>query len=197
MAFEQLTDRARHERDRDHSQFTAGSSSISRRRRAARAARAAAARQALLNLASAKLGVPVASSQVDKGVVSGGGKTVTYGDLIGGKVFNVRGPAQNAKPTRRRRAVQGRRDARAARSTSPTRSAASTRTSTTSACRGCSTAASSARAARARTTQGATCLSVDESSIKHLTDAQVVRKGNFLGVVAPARVHGDPGRGSS
>jgi nicotinate dehydrogenase subunit B len=52
-------------------------------------AAAAAAKQALLGLASASLGVPVASLSVDKGVVSGGGKTVTYGQLVGGKLFNV------------------------------------------------------------------------------------------------------------
>ena len=50
---------------------------------------AAQAKQALLGLASTKLGVPVASLTVDKGVVSGGGKTVTYGELVGGKLFNV------------------------------------------------------------------------------------------------------------
>ena len=52
-------------------------------------AAAASAKQALLGLASAKLGVPVASLSVDKGTVSGGGKSVTYGELVGGKVFDV------------------------------------------------------------------------------------------------------------
>ena len=52
-------------------------------------AAAVAARAELLKLASAKLGVPVASLTVDKGVVSGGGKTVTYGELVGGKLFSV------------------------------------------------------------------------------------------------------------
>src|SRR5581483_5192815 len=50
-------------------------------------AAAAAARIHLRNLASAQLGVPVAQLTVDKGVVSGGGKTVTYGALLGGKTF--------------------------------------------------------------------------------------------------------------
>jgi nicotinate dehydrogenase subunit B len=50
---------------------------------------AAQARQTLLGLASTQLGVPVASLTVANGVVSGGGKTVTYGQLIGGKRFNV------------------------------------------------------------------------------------------------------------
>lgn len=52
-------------------------------------AAAASAKQALLGLASAKLGVPVARLSVDKGTVSGGGKSVTYGELVGGKVFDV------------------------------------------------------------------------------------------------------------
>ena len=50
---------------------------------------AAQARQALLGLASAQLGVPVAGLSVSGGVVSGGGKTVTYGQLVGGKLFNT------------------------------------------------------------------------------------------------------------
>ena len=52
-------------------------------------AAAVAARAELLKLASANLGVPVASLTVAKGVVSGGGKSVTYGELVGGKLFNV------------------------------------------------------------------------------------------------------------
>ena len=56
-------------------------------------AAAAAAYQALLGMASTRLGVPVGSLTVSKGVVSGGGKTVSYGDLIGGKLFNVTMPA--------------------------------------------------------------------------------------------------------
>ena len=34
--------------------------------------------------------MPVASLTVDKGVVSGGGKTVTYGQLVGDKLMNVK-----------------------------------------------------------------------------------------------------------
>ena len=56
-------------------------------------AAAASAAQALLGLASTQLGVPAAQLSVSKGVVSGGGKSVTYGELIGGKLFNVRMPA--------------------------------------------------------------------------------------------------------
>jgi CO/xanthine dehydrogenase Mo-binding subunit len=67
---------------------TGGSSSITTGGPLVRMA-AAQAKQALLGLAAANLGVPVGSLTVDKGVVSGGGKTVTYGQLIGGKLFNV------------------------------------------------------------------------------------------------------------
>ena len=42
-------------------------------------AAAATAAQALLGLASTQLGVPAAQLSVSKGVVSGGGKSVTYG----------------------------------------------------------------------------------------------------------------------
>src|SRR5262249_57042475 len=52
-------------------------------------AAAASAKQALLKLASASLAVPVASLSVKDGVVSGGGKTITYGQLVGGKLINA------------------------------------------------------------------------------------------------------------
>ena len=52
-------------------------------------AAAVAARAELLKLASTKLGVAASSLTVSKGVVSGGGKSVTYGELVGGKLFNV------------------------------------------------------------------------------------------------------------
>jgi CO/xanthine dehydrogenase Mo-binding subunit len=52
-------------------------------------AAAASARQALNSLASAKLGVPVASLSVSKGVVSGGGKSISYGELVGGQLLKV------------------------------------------------------------------------------------------------------------
>jgi CO/xanthine dehydrogenase Mo-binding subunit len=67
---------------------TAGSSSVQSAGKSLRAA-AAAGYQALLTMASANLGVPVGSLSVSKGVVSGGGKTVTYGALVNGGLFNV------------------------------------------------------------------------------------------------------------
>jgi nicotinate dehydrogenase subunit B len=79
---------------------TAGSSSISSGGKQTRAA-AAAAYQTLLGLAATELGVPASSLKVDKGVVSGGGKTVSYGQLLGGKLFNVKmGPQFKLDPSK-------------------------------------------------------------------------------------------------
>jgi nicotinate dehydrogenase subunit B len=45
--------------------------------------------QTMLTMGSTQLGVPVASLTVKDGVVSGGGKTVSYGQLVGGKALNL------------------------------------------------------------------------------------------------------------
>jgi CO/xanthine dehydrogenase Mo-binding subunit len=50
---------------------------------------AATARAKLLELASAKLGAPVSALSVKDGVVSGAGKSASYGELIGGQKFNL------------------------------------------------------------------------------------------------------------
>ena len=49
----------------------------------------AQARGIMLGMAATKLGVPVSGLTVSKGVISGGGKTTTYGELMGGKQFGV------------------------------------------------------------------------------------------------------------
>jgi CO/xanthine dehydrogenase Mo-binding subunit len=72
-----------------------GSSGISSRSTNIRSA-AALGKQVLMNMASTQLGVPVGSLTVAKGVVSGGGKTVTYGALLGGKLFNTQLTAANS-----------------------------------------------------------------------------------------------------
>jgi CO/xanthine dehydrogenase Mo-binding subunit len=50
---------------------------------------AATAMQALLNMASTNLGVSVGGLSVANGVISVGGKTVTYGQLVAGKLQRV------------------------------------------------------------------------------------------------------------
>jgi nicotinate dehydrogenase subunit B len=71
---------------------TVGSRTIERAGPQVRQA-SAAARQELLKLASARLGVPADKLTVENGVVSAtddGSKKVSYGQLIGGKKFNTR-----------------------------------------------------------------------------------------------------------
>ena len=75
-----------------------GSGGISQRSTQIRAA-AAYAKQQLLNMASTQFGVPAASLTVSGGVVSGGGKTVSYGQLIGGQNFNFTMPLDPAHST--------------------------------------------------------------------------------------------------
>jgi len=52
--------------------------------------------QALLGLASTKLGVPVSSLSVANGIVSGGGKQVSYGDLVSGQQLNLTIPVSGS-----------------------------------------------------------------------------------------------------
>jgi nicotinate dehydrogenase subunit B len=52
--------------------------------------------QALLSLASAQLGAPVANLTVQNGVVSGGGKSVSYGDLVKNQQLNLTIPVSGS-----------------------------------------------------------------------------------------------------
>ena len=76
---------------------TFGSSSIAIAGPRLRSA-AATARQALLGLASERLGVPVAALTVERGVVTGGGRSVTYGELVGDRLLNVAMAAPSIGP---------------------------------------------------------------------------------------------------
>jgi CO/xanthine dehydrogenase Mo-binding subunit len=164
-------------------------------------AAAVTARQTLLGLASKHLGVPIGSLRVSAGVVSGGGKSVSYGELLGGKLFNVSmprrykmanvggfGPATGlpagkppAKPIASYTLV----------GTSPPRIDIPAKVT------GTYTYVQNVylpgmlhgRVVRPRG-QGAwgtdaPILSIDPSSISHIPSVRIVRKGQFLGVVAP------------
>ncbi|MEI8105962.1 MAG: molybdopterin cofactor-binding domain-containing protein, partial [Actinomycetes bacterium] len=169
---------------------TGGSSSITTGGPLVRMA-AVSAYQALLGLASTQLGVPVSSLSVSKGVVSGGGKTVTYGQLIGDKLFNVSytgttlaAGAAPAKPVSQYTQVGILR--------TPRRDIPDIVT-------GKLTYAANVRVpgmlhgriVRPRG-QGAygdginpVPLNIDQASIAHIPGVQVVHVGNFVGVVAP------------
>jgi nicotinate dehydrogenase subunit B len=171
-------------------------------------AAAATAYQTLLGLASTQLGVPASSLSVSKGVVSGGGKSVTYGQLLGGKLFNVAMPASwNMTPTT------------PANSTTPTGSftggiqpgqtpakpvsqytlvgSVVPRIDVPGIVTGTATYIQNVRIpgmqhgrivrprGQALFGFGAPIVSVDESSIGHIPGARIVRRGNFIGVVAP------------
>jgi CO/xanthine dehydrogenase Mo-binding subunit len=165
-----------------------GSNSMSSTGHRIRAA-AVAARAELLKLASAKLGAPVASLSVSKGVVSGGSGKVTYGELIGGNKFNItltttslhHGVAP-AKPVSQYKLV----GTMAPRVDIPQKVTGHHAYVHTLRLPGM------LHARWVRPGQGpwmtpgfATVESVDESSIKHLKSVRVVREGNFLGVVGP------------
>jgi CO/xanthine dehydrogenase Mo-binding subunit len=68
---------------------TYGSLSIQNGGVALRAA-AATARRELLNMAAERLGAPAAQLSVADGVVSGGGRSVSYADLVGGRAFTMK-----------------------------------------------------------------------------------------------------------
>jgi nicotinate dehydrogenase subunit B len=146
---------------------------------------AAEARQALLQMASKNLNTPLGQLNVSKGVVSivgaGGGRSVTYGELIGDKQFNlaftgsapVKSPASYkvvGTPVPRRDSpdkvngeyvymqharVDGMLHGRVVRPRGQSAYKA-----------------------------GAKVLSIDESSIRDIAGARVLRKGDFIGVVA-------------
>ena len=166
---------------------TVGSSSIRSAGPQVRAA-GASAKQALLALAATQLGVPVASLSVKSGVVSGGGKTITYGQLIGDKLFNAPLVAATLNPGQAPAKQPG---AYTLVGTSPPRIDIPDKVT------GNFTYIHSVRTPgmlharvvrpRGQGNYGVTPspLSVDESSIKHLGDVQIVRKGSFLAVVSP------------
>jgi hypothetical protein len=183
--------------------ITASSSSIQEGGKQTRAA-AAAAKLALLRLASAQLGVDASTLSVSKGVVSGAGKTLTYGQLIGDKLFNVAVPASyNLAQAASGEAGPGLPPG--APGTKPVSQyglvgkQSPPRIDIPAKVTGTSTYVQNiripgmlhARVVRPRG-QGAYgagtapgVLSVDERSVAHLPDVRILRKGNFLAVAAP------------
>jgi nicotinate dehydrogenase subunit B len=169
---------------------TFGSTSISSAGPRVRSA-AATAKQVLLGMAATSLGVPVTSLSVSKGVVSGGGKTVTYGALIGDKVFNVAMAAQSINP--------GAAPSKAISAYSLVGLAKVPRVDIPAKVVGTYAYVHSIRVPgmlhgrivrpRGQGSYGGgsatNILSVDVSSVAHIPGVQVLRRNDFLGVVAP------------
>ena len=161
---------------------TTSSSSIHRGGPQLRAA-AAEARQALLSLASNRLGVQTGSLVVSKGVVSIDGhptRSVKYGDLLGDKSFNVKFTGTAPQKPINRYSLVG---TRATRVDIPDKVAGTyeymQHVRLPNMLHG--------RIVRPRGQgaygAGAKPASIDESSIKDIP-ARIVRKGDFVGVVA-------------
>ncbi len=142
---------------------------------------AAEARQALLQLASKKLGAPVDQFAVSKGVVSAGGKSVSYGELVGDRPFHL--------------AFTG---------TAPVKKPAEYKVVATAVPRNDMPDKVSGRYVYMQHVRvpgmlhgrvvrprgqgaygaGAKVMALDESSIRNIPGARVLRKGDFVGVVA-------------
>jgi CO/xanthine dehydrogenase Mo-binding subunit len=163
---------------------TYSSSSIARGGPQVRTA-AAEARQALLKLAAERLGAPVAQLGVAAGVVTaaGTGRRVTYGELVGGKLFEIpfTGSAPVKSPADYKIVGVGapRKDMRA-------KVAGTYQYVQHQRLPGML----HGRVVRPRGQRaygvGAKVLAVDEKSIASIAGARVLRKGDFLGVVSPS-----------
>ena len=162
-------------------------------------AAAAYAKQTLLGLASTQLGVPVASLSVSRGVISGAGKSVKYGELLAEKPFNVTipGAPKNAsevaakaptmvqgvsplKPVGQYKLV----GTRVPRIDVPTMVMGKAVYSVDIRVPGMLHGRIVLPRGQAAYGFGAPVISVDESSISHIPEAHVVRRGDFVGVVA-------------
>jgi CO/xanthine dehydrogenase Mo-binding subunit len=162
---------------------TTSSSSIHRGGPQVRAA-AAEARQALLALASSRLGVQAGSLTVAKGVVSIDGhptQSITYGELLGDKPFNIKfaGTAPQ-KPINRYKLVGTRVPRVDIADKASGKYVHMQHVRVPDMLHGRVVRPRGQRAYGA----GAKPLSIDESSIASIPGARVVRKGDFVGVVA-------------
>jgi len=165
---------------------TTASNTISTKGRSVRAA-AAYAKQALLGMAATQLGVPVASLTVANGVVSGGGRSVTYGALIGDKSLNV--TMANATLSTGQAPAKAPSQYRLVGSQVP-------RFDIPDKVTGKYTYVHNIRVpgmlhgrlvrprGQSAYPSGAPVVSVDESSIRHIPGARIVRKADFVAVVA-------------
>jgi nicotinate dehydrogenase subunit B len=180
---------------------TGGSSTTTKVGRFVRAA-GATAYQALLGLASAKLGVPATSLTVSNGVVSGGGRSVSYGELIGDQRFNIQMPASYGMTPA---AIAARQTVGLANGQAPAKPVSQYTIVGTSVPRidipakvgGTYTYIHNVKVPgmlhgrvvlpRGQTAYGVNVpvLSVDKGSIAHIAGVQVVQRNNFIGVVAP------------
>jgi nicotinate dehydrogenase subunit B len=150
---------------------------------------AAEARRVLLDMAASRFGVPAASLAVREGVVVDGNRGVSYGELIGGRDFDValkwNGELGNGLTARGVAAPKAPSEYRLVGTSVP-------RADVTKKVFGTRVFVGDIRVPRMLhgrmvrpPVAGATVLAADEASVAHLAGVRVVRNGGFLGVVAP------------
>jgi nicotinate dehydrogenase subunit B len=144
---------------------------------------AAAARTILLGMAAKQLGVPAANLTVSNGVISGGSAPLKYSDLMAGKLFNSTIAAVNptfVDPSKFK--IVG---TNVPREDIPAIVMAKTTYVQNVRVPGMLHGRVVRPRGQAALGKGAKVLSVDPKSISHIPGAQVLQKGDFLGVVAP------------
>ncbi len=173
-----------------------GSGGIATRSTVCRAA-CAQAMKLLLNAASAQLGVPVSGLSASNGVISGGGKTIKYSDLYGGKLFSFDLATLNPAVTTQTGYIPGQGNTKPVgqyklvgklqrRIDIPAKIAGTYTYIHNVRVPGMVHARRvRPRGAGANTSQNHFPLSVDATSISHIPGAQVVQINNMIAVVAP------------
>ena len=162
---------------------TTSSSSIERGGPQLRAA-AAEARQALLQLAATRLNAPIAALTVASGVVSVGGdpgRSVKYGDLLGDKPFGVKLTGTAPRKSVEQYKLVG---TRVARLDLPDKVAAKYTHMQHVRVAGMLHGRIVRPRGQGPYGYGAKPLAIDEASLRDIPGARIVRKGDFVGVVA-------------
>jgi CO/xanthine dehydrogenase Mo-binding subunit len=150
---------------------------------------AAEARQALVQLAAARLGAPANGLRVSSGVVTVAGqpgRSVTYGELVGDKRFNLKVTGKAPLKPRSEYRLVG---SRVPRRDIPAKMNGSYEYMQHVRLPGMLHGRVVRPRGQGLLGAGAKVTNVDESSIAGIPGARVVRKGDFVGVVAPKEWH--------
>ncbi len=151
---------------------------------------AAEARLTLVEMAAAKFGVPAAQLTVDNGIISAGAKKISYGELIGGKHFDVQLEWNQEYGNELK--VQGRAKPKSPSEYKLIGRAGTKRRDIVAKVLGTATnmvdvklpGMLHGRMLRPPVA-GAVPVAVDESSVKHIPRVKVVWQKDFIGLVAP------------
>jgi CO/xanthine dehydrogenase Mo-binding subunit len=151
---------------------------------------AAEARRVLLDMASERLGVPVADLAVSDGVVTARDARITYGELIGGRTFNVTLTGKNTNTTTGKAALKPVQQMKNV-GLSPARYDIPPKVDGSQEWAVDVKVPGMVHARNVRPPfAGATLVSIDESSVKNIPGLiKVVHKGNYVAVVCEREEH--------